>query len=479
MLVEKVEDPPSAGALKRDGADPVLGADAARGGAKAPGPVPAAYVPVRERLAHAPAEALFVSADDLAVVRAEPDAHALPALFPELAPYGLRDPAPAPVPARRKKGAKDDKDDAARRADDAYYARLVPLSAFMLAKPTLVSALRPAVHWDAARGWHDLDNVPVSAESELPPAPKGPDESLCSASARDPRSILHADACLYSALRAPHHEARDDDGPGGPQAVCGRTRRARAGARALRRQLLVAGRGPTPEGALRPLSEQLAPHLRLVQRDARARAARQAQPLGLRRALAPQVGPVSREREGTRGRAGCARRAQPCCGRRGHNVDAHAPPHERRCRQRTRVWVAPVRRASRHGGHARRRRAEAEASQLGVRRREEGDAQARARPQAGRCVVCPCATRTHADIQLAAATAQRKGNNVHDTHAQYTKMVYKSPVDLAKQKMEKDAQVQAELLARRAAEQAQRQHRQAQLLGSVRTLPVGRVCARG
>jgi chromatin modification-related protein VID21 len=60
---------------------------------------------------------------------------------------------------------------------------------------------------------------------------------------------------------------------------------------------------------------------------------------------------------------------------------------------------------------------------------------------------------------------------VHDTHAQFTKMPYMSPMELAKRKMEKDAQMQAE---RRAAEQTQRQLRQQQLLGSVRARPRAR-----
>jgi hypothetical protein len=309
LVVEKVEDPP-AGALKPGAGDPVLGA------AKAHGPVPAAYVPVRERLVHAEVERLFVDGADLAVARAD-DAHGLPALFPELAMYGLLDPTPAPARPAKKKASKEDKDDPARRADDAYYARLVPLNAFMLQKPTLVSALLPAEHWDAESGWHDLDSVPISVEGELPPPPKGPDDHPCSTP-----SPLGLDVCSRrcSALRPHEQQARAGDHPVGPEAVRGGDEGARGRAQALRGPPLVRRRGPAPEGALRPLPQQLAPHLRLVQRRAAARAARPPQPVGLRRALAAQVGALDAAGAGGP-RAG---RAHACGGDGERERDDHA-----------------------------------------------------------------------------------------------------------------------------------------------------------
>lgn len=151
--------------LKSDSNDPVLGdpksssqstnGDADPSGAEAS---KANLAPLRECLAYAGDDRLFVNLDD--IQRFDPVN--LNTLFPDLQPYGLLD---VPVvggalDGKKKMEKRPDRDDPNKRIEDTAYTRLYPTGRFMHSKPTLIGPLQPAKRWKEG-GWLPMEQTPV------------------------------------------------------------------------------------------------------------------------------------------------------------------------------------------------------------------------------------------------------------------------------------------------------------------------------
>ncbi|OJT07867.1 Chromatin modification-related protein EAF1 [Trametes pubescens] len=181
-------------ALKTTSRNPILGKSAAGGDGTHGKPKSKAsqYAHLRDRIVYSDLDKLFLDLDDLDLVKgmsdlstddfspAAPPAPAdLASIFPDLQPYEMLDVAP-PLPAldtRKKSDRKGDKDDPNRRADDAAYSKLVPLSKFMHVKPTLVGTLKPASNWKDGH-WKRIEETPVFADIEMPSA-RPIEDNLC------------------------------------------------------------------------------------------------------------------------------------------------------------------------------------------------------------------------------------------------------------------------------------------------------------
>lgn len=152
----------------------------------------ALYAPLRERVAYSGNDLLFLNETDYKLVVTaprsdddEPESLALPqpdllALFSDFQPLELLDIPPPPPTAsegKKKSDRKSDKDDPHKRAEDATYMRLTPMSQFMTVKPTLLGPLKPAQHWKDGQ-WENIEDIPVTIESEPTPS-KSAEESPC------------------------------------------------------------------------------------------------------------------------------------------------------------------------------------------------------------------------------------------------------------------------------------------------------------
>ena len=151
--------------LKSDSNDPVLGdpkssSQSTNGDADSPA-VEASKInlaPLREHLAYAEDDRLFVNLDDIQIF----DSVNLNTLFPDLQPYGLLDiPAIGGASDGKKKTEKrSDRDDPSKRIEDTSYTRLYPAGRFMYNKPTLIGPLQPAKRWKEGR-WLPMEQTPV------------------------------------------------------------------------------------------------------------------------------------------------------------------------------------------------------------------------------------------------------------------------------------------------------------------------------
>lgn len=134
---------------------------------------------IRASVLSLPVDTLFVNLDDLAPAPADllsfpatdrlglADAD-LPAIFPELQPYGMTELASSEIvgtssEARKKADKKAERDDPTKRPDESAYTKLYPTGAFMTTKPTLVSALQPSRKWRKGK-WTNLDESPVASD---------------------------------------------------------------------------------------------------------------------------------------------------------------------------------------------------------------------------------------------------------------------------------------------------------------------------
>ncbi|KIM49253.1 hypothetical protein M413DRAFT_438426 [Hebeloma cylindrosporum] len=151
--------------LKSDSNDPMLGdpkssSQSTNGDADPPVAEAPKFnlAPLRERLAYAGDDQLFVNLDD--IQRFDPVN--LNTLFPDLQPYGLLD---VPVlggasDGKKKAEKRSDKDDPNKRVEDTSYTRLYPVGRFMFNKPTLIGPLQPAKRWKEG-GWLPMEQTPV------------------------------------------------------------------------------------------------------------------------------------------------------------------------------------------------------------------------------------------------------------------------------------------------------------------------------
>ncbi|TCD63291.1 chromatin modification- protein VID21 [Steccherinum ochraceum] len=131
------------------------------------------YAPLREQIAYSNLDTLFVDVDDLDLVRSmselSTDDSAIPpppdfaAIFPDLHPFGMLDVAPLPGEGKRKSDRRADRDDPNKRLEDSTYSKLTPLNEMMYQKPTLLGALDPANHWEDGE-WHGLEETAVAAD---------------------------------------------------------------------------------------------------------------------------------------------------------------------------------------------------------------------------------------------------------------------------------------------------------------------------
>ena len=151
--------------LKSDSNDPVLGdpksSSQSTNGDVDPSGAEASktnFAPLRECLAYAGDDRLFVNLDD--TQRFDPVD--LNILFPDLQPYGLLD---IPVvggasDGKKKMEKRSDRDDPNKRIEDTSYTRLYPTGRFMYNKPTLIGPLQPAKRWKEG-GWLPMKQTPV------------------------------------------------------------------------------------------------------------------------------------------------------------------------------------------------------------------------------------------------------------------------------------------------------------------------------
>jgi len=126
---------------------------------------------MRERVAFMDLNRVFLDANDLGLTSLipKPSAEEAPdyippnidliALFGDVQAYGLPEPVPAAIQLDIKKNRRE-REDVSRRLDEANVTKLVPVSKFMLCRPTLISALQPSRHWRGAT-WTGLDESPV------------------------------------------------------------------------------------------------------------------------------------------------------------------------------------------------------------------------------------------------------------------------------------------------------------------------------
>ncbi len=151
------------------------------------------FAAVREHIVYSDVDKLFVDLDDLDLVKSMSELstddalaasaatpshapHDLTAIFPDLQLYGMLDVAPT-TEIRKKSERKTDKDDPNKRAEDATYTKIVPVSKFMFVKPALIGTVKPAVHFKDGH-WTPIEPTPVFADVEVPPA-RPLDENLC------------------------------------------------------------------------------------------------------------------------------------------------------------------------------------------------------------------------------------------------------------------------------------------------------------
>ena len=137
---------------------------------------------MRERVAFMDLNKVFLDADDLGLTNLIPrpsteDAadYVLPtidlvALFGDVQAYGLPEPVPAAIQLDLKKNRRE-REDVSRRLDETNTTKLVPVSKFMLRRPTLVSTLQPSRHWRGGT-WTGLDESPVCPTDTPPFSPE-------------------------------------------------------------------------------------------------------------------------------------------------------------------------------------------------------------------------------------------------------------------------------------------------------------------
>jgi len=143
---------------------------------------PIKYGLLRENIAYADDEKLFLNANDVTQSSNEmpnyESAHSLDlyALFPDLQPLCLLDVTPATVGTEGKKklGKNSDRDDPNKRIEETTYTKLYPTDKFMFAKPTLIGPLLPSKRWKDST-WLPMEEMPVVPDSDGPI--KIPDDS--------------------------------------------------------------------------------------------------------------------------------------------------------------------------------------------------------------------------------------------------------------------------------------------------------------
>ncbi|KAI0748317.1 hypothetical protein C8Q80DRAFT_731689 [Daedaleopsis nitida] len=151
------------------------------------------YAALRDHIVYSDVNKLFIDLDDFDLVKTMselstedplaaaatplPPPHDLADIFPDLQPYGMNDVAPYQE-IRKKSERKSDRDDPNKRAEDATYTKLAPMSKFMFVKPVLVGTLKPASHFQDGQ-WTPIEETPVFADVDIPTA-KQVEGDLCS-----------------------------------------------------------------------------------------------------------------------------------------------------------------------------------------------------------------------------------------------------------------------------------------------------------
>ncbi|KAH8106775.1 hypothetical protein BXZ70DRAFT_915067 [Cristinia sonorae] len=166
--------------LKDSSANPVLGSGTLPAAPKTPSKKTksSTYAPLREQIVYSEPTNLFIDLDDLELLKGmselTTDDHFSPppdltSIFPDLQPYSMLDLAPPPGEGKRRSDRRADKDDPNKRAEDTTYTKLVPTSEVMWYKPTLLGPLDPAHHW-TGDGWTGLEETAVVADFDSPSA---------------------------------------------------------------------------------------------------------------------------------------------------------------------------------------------------------------------------------------------------------------------------------------------------------------------
>ncbi|KAF7978682.1 hypothetical protein HWV62_44931 [Athelia sp. TMB] len=155
------------------------------------------YAPMRERVAYASVDKLFLDLDDYedlvkdlgalstgdndyedlvkdlgalstgdSYIEPPPPPPDLSAIFPDLTPFGLLN-VPSQAGTEGKKKSDKNKDDPNKRTEDTTYSRLMPIGEFMSCKPTLIGPLNPAKNWHDDN-WFIQDEASTAVESDVP-----------------------------------------------------------------------------------------------------------------------------------------------------------------------------------------------------------------------------------------------------------------------------------------------------------------------
>lgn len=136
--------------------------------------------PMRESIAFADDDMLFLHLEDLSLQPKDgstaesptKDAQSsllpdLDSIFPDLPPLGLLDVAPAVIESKKasKRGQRDDPN---KRLEETTFNRITPISQFSGLKPTLLTTLHPAKRWRHGQ-WISLPEAPLPAEGDVLP----------------------------------------------------------------------------------------------------------------------------------------------------------------------------------------------------------------------------------------------------------------------------------------------------------------------